>query len=119
MHWFSEPLVNDQRHMVTRSPEGGDRPSNLGLSNFKVLLEQKGVGPRVQKPESPALPEANKPVEQLRRPVLPKDREKIEAFVNDLEQNKEEILGQLETVLRPKIWTQNSWFLVNNLALLG
>jgi hypothetical protein len=22
-------------------------------------------------------------------------------------------------VLRPKIWTQNSWFLVNNLALLG
>jgi flavin-dependent dehydrogenase len=22
-------------------------------------------------------------------------------------------------VVRPKIWTQNSWFLVNNLALLG
>jgi hypothetical protein len=29
------------------------------------------------------------------------------------------IIAFVKTVLRPKIWTQNSWFLVNNLALLG
>jgi hypothetical protein len=39
--------------MVTRSPEGGDKPSNPGLSDFKVLPEQKGVGLRVQKLEEP------------------------------------------------------------------
>ena len=37
--------------MVTRSPEGGDKPSNRGLSDFKVVPEQRGVGPRVPKPE--------------------------------------------------------------------
>jgi hypothetical protein len=57
------------------------------------------VGSGVKKPGSPGLPEANKPGEQLWRPVLPKDREKIEEFVNDLAQNKEEVLGQLETFL--------------------
>jgi hypothetical protein len=39
--------------MSTRTPEGGDKPSNQGLSDFKVLPEQKGVGPRVQKSEEP------------------------------------------------------------------
>jgi hypothetical protein len=39
--------------MATRSPEGGDKPHNQRLSEFKVLPEQKGVGPRVQKPEEP------------------------------------------------------------------
>lgn len=35
------------------SKEGGDRPANQGLSDFKVLPDQKGVGPWVQKPEEP------------------------------------------------------------------
>jgi hypothetical protein len=29
----------------------GDKPQNHGLSDFKVVPEQRGVGPRVQKPE--------------------------------------------------------------------
>jgi hypothetical protein len=39
--------------MVTRSPEGGDKPGNQVLSDFKILREQRGVGPRTQKPEEP------------------------------------------------------------------
>jgi hypothetical protein len=39
--------------MVNRSPEGGDKPGNQGLSSFKVLREQHGVGPRVQKTDEP------------------------------------------------------------------
>jgi hypothetical protein len=36
------------------TPEtGGGASQNQGLSEFKVLPEQKGVGPRVQKPEEP------------------------------------------------------------------
>jgi hypothetical protein len=36
------------------TPEtGGGGPQNQGLSEFKVLPEQKGIGPRVQKPEEP------------------------------------------------------------------
>jgi hypothetical protein len=49
--------------------------------------------------ERRGLPEPNKAGEQPWRPVLPKDREKIEAFVNDLTQNKEELLSQLQTYL--------------------
>jgi hypothetical protein len=86
--------------MSSRSLEaGGDTSNNRSLSDFKVLPEQRGVGPRVQRPECPGLPEANKPGEQLWRPVLPKDQEKIKAFVNDLAQNKEQVLGQLESFL--------------------
>jgi hypothetical protein len=33
--------------------EGGNKPSDLGLSDFKVLSEHKGVGPRVQKTQEP------------------------------------------------------------------
>lgn len=42
--------------MSSRSLEaaGGDKPSNRGLSDFKVLPEQRGIGPRVQKPEETA-----------------------------------------------------------------
>jgi hypothetical protein len=47
--------------MVTRSPEGGDKPGNQGLSGFKVLGEQQGVGPRVQKPRELPLPLLRKP----------------------------------------------------------
>jgi hypothetical protein len=40
--------------MSTRSIEaGGDTPNNRGLSDINVLPEQRGVGPRVQKPEEP------------------------------------------------------------------
>jgi hypothetical protein len=85
--------------MVTRSPEGGDKPGNGGLSGFKVVREHQGLGPSVQRPEQPGLPVANKPVEQLWQPVLPKDREKIEAFVNDLVQNKEEVIDHLQSYL--------------------
>ena len=54
MNWFSEPLVNDQRYMGRPTAEtGGGTPQNQGLSEIKVLPEQKGVGPRVQKPEQP------------------------------------------------------------------
>jgi hypothetical protein len=49
--------------MSSRSIEtGGDTPNNRGLSDFKVLPEQKGVGPRVQKPGERPLP--SKPSEQ-------------------------------------------------------
>jgi hypothetical protein len=85
--------------MATRSPEGGDKPSNQGLSDFTVLPDQKGVGPRAQKLEGTIFQGYNIPGEQLWRPVMPKDREKIEAFVNNLAQNKEEILDQLRTYL--------------------
>jgi hypothetical protein len=39
--------------MVTRSPEGGDKPGNSGLSDFKVLREHQGLSHRIQKPEEP------------------------------------------------------------------
>jgi hypothetical protein len=40
--------------MGSRSFEAvGDKPGTHGLSDFKVLREQQGVGPRVQKPEEP------------------------------------------------------------------
>src|SRR5918999_1445555 len=77
----------------------GETPQQHGLSEFKVVPEQRGVSPRIQKPERPSLPEANKPSEQLWQPVLPKDQEKIDAFINDLTQNKEEVLGQLQSYL--------------------
>jgi hypothetical protein len=48
----SQPLVNDQRHMGVPI-EGGDRPGNQGLSEFKVLRERQGLGPRIQKPDEP------------------------------------------------------------------
>jgi hypothetical protein len=71
------------------TPEsGGYKPPEQGVF--------QGGG---KKPDSPGLPEANKPGEQLWRPVVPKDQEKIDAFVNDLVQNKEEVLGQLATFL--------------------
>jgi hypothetical protein len=48
----------------------GDKPQNHGLSDFKKLPEQRGVGPRVQKPEElkqqPADPEL-KAYRQLQR----------------------------------------------------
>ena len=47
MHW-----VNDQNPMG--SPEvTGNKPQNHGLSEFKILTEKRGVGPRVQKPGEP------------------------------------------------------------------
>ena len=33
--------------------EGGDKPGNQGLSEFKVLRDRQGLGPRIQKPEEP------------------------------------------------------------------
>jgi hypothetical protein len=40
--------------MSSRSTEaGGEKPGNHGLSDFKVLTEQRGVGPRVGRPEAP------------------------------------------------------------------
>ena len=86
------------------TPEaGGDKPQNHSFIKIEVLRERQGLGPRVQKPERPGLREASKPREQLWRPVMPKDREKIEAFVNDLVQNKEEVLDQLQSYLhKPK-----------------
>src|SRR5918999_539105 len=49
-----QPLVNDQRHMSRPTPEtGGGTPQNHGLSEFKVVPERQGVGPRMPKPEVP------------------------------------------------------------------
>jgi hypothetical protein len=49
--------------MSSRSTEaGGDKTSNLGLSNFKVFPEHRGVGPRAQKPGERPL--SSKPTEQ-------------------------------------------------------
>jgi hypothetical protein len=39
--------------MVTRSPEGGDKPSNPGLSDFKALPKRREVGWSIRKPEEP------------------------------------------------------------------
>jgi hypothetical protein len=70
-NWFI-----DQRHMANRSPEGGDKPGTQGFSDFTVLREQKGVGPRVQKPVEEAGKKQPKPeyfqerIEELRK-ILP------------------------------------------------
>jgi hypothetical protein len=48
----SQPLVNDQSHMGIPI-EGGDRPGNQSLSEFKVLRERQGLSPRIQKPDEP------------------------------------------------------------------
>jgi DNA-binding XRE family transcriptional regulator len=46
------------------TPEtGGGTPQNQGLSEFKVLPEQKGVGPHVQKPEEPKQQQNNAEIE--------------------------------------------------------
>jgi hypothetical protein len=79
------------------TPEG--IPKNLDLRSLKPLPKGRERGSGVKKPESLGISGTNKPSEQLWRPVLPKDQEQIEAFVNDLAQNKEELLGQLETFL--------------------
>jgi hypothetical protein len=52
-----------------------------------------------QEPPQPTSAKVNKSSEQLWQPVLPKDRQKIGEFVNDLVQNKEEVLGQLQSYL--------------------
>jgi hypothetical protein len=48
----SQPLVSDQQPMGMPK-EGGNKPNDLGLRDFKVLPEHKGVGPRVQKLQEP------------------------------------------------------------------
>jgi hypothetical protein len=84
--------------MSSRSPEaGGDNPQNRKLRDFKAIPEQgrPGLGPKM--PESRDLPGVNKLGEQQWRPVLPKDQEKIDAFINDLVQNKEKVLDHLQS----------------------
>jgi hypothetical protein len=79
------------------------RPHNPDLSSLRPLPKERIVGRDVRKPESLDLSGTDKSGEQLWRPVLPKDREKIEAFVNDLAQNKDEVLDQLQSYLhKPK-----------------
>jgi hypothetical protein len=82
-----------------RPEAGGDNTQNQKLSDFKAMPEQgrTGLGPKM--PESRDFPGVNKLGEQQWRPVLPKDREKIEEFVNHLVQNKDGVLGQIETFL--------------------
>jgi hypothetical protein len=71
-----------------------------GISKVRPVENQrrealpKGVPAPVAKQ-----PELNKSVEQLWQPVKPKDQEKIDAFINDLAQNKEEVLDQLQSHL--------------------
>jgi hypothetical protein len=84
--------------MGIRSPEGGDKPSNSGLSDFKFLLEQRGVGPRAQNPERQFLPG-----ERQWRPVLPEDIPKVEAFFNDLTQHKEELRHHMQYYCKNQI----------------
>jgi hypothetical protein len=40
-------------YIVTRSPEGGDKPSNPGFSDFKALPKGREVGWSIKKPEEP------------------------------------------------------------------
>jgi hypothetical protein len=50
------------------TPEtGGGTPQNQGFSEFKVLPEQKGVGPRVQKPEVPKQQAPDRNLEAIER----------------------------------------------------
>jgi len=50
--------------------------------------------------ERQGVPEPNKPGEQPWRPVLPKDLPKVEAFINELSQNKEQLRSQLRNYLQ-------------------
>jgi hypothetical protein len=60
--------------------------------------------PVVKKPEEQGLPGANIPGEQRWRPYLPEDFPKVEAFIKDLAQHKEEIQHHLKNFLqRPDI----------------
>jgi hypothetical protein len=73
-------------------PEGISKVRSVENQRREAL--PKGVPAPVAKQ-----PELNKPVEQLWQPVKPKDQEKIDAFINDLAQNKEEVLARLQTSL--------------------
>jgi hypothetical protein len=84
--------MSGERPKAPLRPEGISKVRPVENQKPKALTEGVAV-PVAQQPE------LSKPGEQLWEPMLPKDREKIEVFVNDLAQNKEEILGQLETFL--------------------
>jgi len=61
--------------MGTHSPEGGDKPSNHGLSGFKLLPEKRGAGPQVQKPEIPVTDNSSAKLEELpKRPLKRRHR---------------------------------------------
>ena len=55
---------------MSTSKEGGNKPNNLGLSDFKVLPERRGIGPRDNKSEIPMMDTpSDKAEEQPKRPL--------------------------------------------------
>jgi hypothetical protein len=72
----SQPLVNEQSHMSSRSTEGGDKPQNQGLSNFQVPPEKRGLGPRVKKSGEPKQPSPDPGLEAIKQ-MLRKPRRSL------------------------------------------